>query len=677
MFVNYDIFKIMKNLSKFLPIFLAVIFFVVGLLTLNNYGINWDEPVHFRRGQAYLYFFLTGKKDYRDLPILKIHLPKSDRIKSFKFDLEDDKYFRRSLYQDTTQDGNFFFKKDGGHPPLTDIFAATINWVFYQKLGLLGDIESYHLFEILTGAILILVVSLFAQEKYGVFAGLIAGLSLGLYPLFLSESHFNIKDPVGACFLGLTIYSFYKAVKYQSAKWMISSAIFGGMALGTKFNIVFLPFIILPWLFARGVKKSISKKILKSLFFYPFVVLGIFFVFWPYLWQDPIKRITEIIQFYKGVGLHHDYQPESFYIYGFNTYPIQAIIFTTPLVILFFSFIGIITSIFLFRKEKEKTSFLWLLWFLVPILRVTVPGTTIYGGVRQIMEYIPAMALLAGLGAHSMATLLRSHLAKIVIAFMFIPITLKLISLHPNEGLYFNPLIGGLKGAAKRNFPNWGVSLGNEYRQGINWLNANTQENAKLTLAIGYDSNAPRIWLRKDIDISNEFRSGIRREGEYVMELTSQLNWPSFYYFTYVRRFLKPLYEVKVEGVPILTIWKNDWESTREEYRLKEKTFEIAKFVLNEDSLFAELDEEVLLTEIRLLLSESNCDMGRELSYFYISGSDGNWVLHPDEAEKEGKEIISFFAGEKVKSIKLVFGLNNECAKKIYKVIAKKIVKET
>ena len=666
-------------MSKIFPYLLAVAFLVINLFTLDDYGINWDEPIHFMRGQAYLRYFFTGKKNYEGLPKLKFHYPKNDRyLLVDKLDFEDDRQFRRSFYQSDYRNGEYFLNHDTGHPPLNGILAAATNWIFYQKLGVLGDIESYHLFEVFTGAILVLTVSLFTQETYGVFAGLIAGLSLTLYPLFWAESHFNIKDPVESCFFGLTIYSFYKAVKYQSAKWMIFSAIFCGMALGTKFNIVFVPLIILPWLAVTGFRQNLFKrKLLIPLFFYPLVVLAIFFISWPYLWQDPIRRVTEIIQFYKGVGLHHDYQPESFYIYGFNTYPIQAIIFTTPLVILFFSFIGIITSIFLFRKEKEKTSFLWLLWFLVPILRVTVPGTTIYGGVRQIMEYIPAMALLAGLGAHSMATLLRSHLAKIVIAFMFIPITLKLISLHPNEGLYFNPLIGGLKGAAKRNFPNWGVSLGNEYRQGINWLNANTQENAKLTLAIGYDSNAPRIWLRKDIDISNEFRSGIRREGEYVMELTSQLNWPSFYYFTYVRRFLKPLYEVKVEGVPILTIWKNDWESTREEYRLKEKTFEIAKFVLNEDSLFAELDEEVLLTEIRLLLSESNCDMGRELSYFYISGGDGNWVLHPDEAEKEGKEIISFFAGEKVKSIKLVFGLNNECAKKIYKVIAKKIVKET
>jgi len=668
----------MLKMSKIFPYLLAMAFLVISLFTLDDYGINWDEPIHFMRGQAYLRYFLTGKKNYEGMPKLKFHYPENDRyVFTDKIDFEDDRQFRRSLYQNDYWNGEYFLNHDGGHPPLNGILAAATNWIFYQKLRLLGDIESYHLFEVFAGAALVLVVSLFAQETYGVFAGLIAGLSLALYPLFWAESHFNIKDPVEACFFGLTIYSFYKAIKYQSARWMVFSAIFCGMALGTKFNIVFAPLIILPWLAVTNFRKNLLKrKLLIPLFFYPFIIFALFFLSWPYLWQDPIKRITEIIQFYKGIGLQQNFQPASFYIYGFNTYPIQAIIFTTPLVILFFSLIGIIASIFLFRKEKEKTSFLWLLWFLVPILRVTVPGTSIYGGVRQIMEYIPAMALLAGLGANYIVTLLRSRLVKIVSVLMFIPIIIKFISLHPNEGLYFNSLIGGLKGAAQRNFPNWGVSLGNEYRQGINWLNANAQENTKVTLAVGYDWNAPRIWLRKDIDISDSFRGGIRREGEYVMELVSQINWPSLYYFTYVKRFLKPLYEVKVEGVPVLAIWKNDWENTKEEYKLKEKTFEIGNFALSEDSLFAGLDEEVLLTEIKLVLIDANCDMGREPSYFYISGSDGNWVLHPDEAVKKEKEIISLFAGENVRFIKFVFNSNNNCVKKIDKIIAKKLIGE-
>ena len=46
---------------------LIVIFFIVGIITLPAYGINWDTINHLPRGQAYLNLFLTGKGDYQDL----------------------------------------------------------------------------------------------------------------------------------------------------------------------------------------------------------------------------------------------------------------------------------------------------------------------------------------------------------------------------------------------------------------------------------------------------------------------------------------------------------------------------------------------------------------------------------------------------------------------------------
>lgn len=556
--------------KKIFPYLLAAAFLVVGLATLNDYGINWDEPDHFMRGQAYLRYFLTGKRDYQGLPKLKSHYPKSDRIELPKdIEYEDDSQFRRSLYQNDSYNLANFYQNDSGHPPLSDILAALTNYVFYQKLGILKDIEAYHLFEVFSGTILVLIVALLAQEAYGAFAGLIAGLSLILYPLFLGETHFNVKDPVETCFFGLTIYAFWKAIKHQSDKWMIASAIFCGMGLGTKFNIIFVPLIILLWLFARGIKKKLSKNPLMSLFFYPLIVFAIFFVSWPYLWQDPRGRLLETIHYYKEIGTQQNFQPLNFYIHGFNTYPFQAIIFTTPLVILFFAIIGIAASFFLFKKEKEKTSFLWLLWLIVPITRVTIPGTTIYGGVRQIMEYIPAMALLAGLGAKQMVTWLHgymvklkkpfSHLAiQLLILLVFVPITLKLIQIHPNEGLYFNPLINGLNGAKERNFPYWGLSLGNEYRQGIKWFNQNAPQEADLTLVNGVLSNIPRTWIRKDINFGDHYFSGSARKGEYIMEVVYQ-GWESVIpeKSAYLKN-LNPIFELKAEEVPVLKIWQNE-----------------------------------------------------------------------------------------------------------------------
>lgn len=538
-----------KNLSKFLPLGLAMVFLVLGVATLGDYGINWDEPVHFMRGQAYLRFFLTGKKNYDDLPKLKIHFTKnSRRVAKFSPDFEDDSQFRRSLYQSDSWNGEWFFKNDTPHPPLNDILAAFTNFIFYQKLGVLGDIEAYHLFEVLMAAVLVLVVAFWAKETYGVWAGLVAGLALALTPFFWAESHYNVKDPIEACFFTLTLYGFYKAVKKRSTRWLILTAIFFGLALATKLNIIFVLLIFLLWLLARGDLKKLPGSFWLVSFLAPLIVLAIFFLSWPYLWQKPIQGLVEVWQYYHSIGIESGT--------GFDFYPLKAIFFTTPLPTLFLGTLGVLTAVLLFKKEKEKTSFLWFLWFLVPIARVIVPGTVIYGGLRQIMEYLPAMALLAGLGAEKLRQ--RFKLPTIVFLLAFLPLVAKLVQLHPNEGLYFNSLIGGLRGAARRDFPNWGLSLGNEYRQGIKWLNEHAEKEANLALARGLLSNVPRIWIRPDINFGGYYFSGEEQKGEYIMALTHE-DWERWIpqKAEYLKK-LAPVYQLQVEGMTVLAIWKND-----------------------------------------------------------------------------------------------------------------------
>lgn len=565
---------------KILPAFsIAFLFFLFSLLTLSDYGISWDSPIHFWRGQAYWHYFVTGKKDYQDLK---------------------NATNKRSLYQnDNLSLAPFWEENDGGHPPLNGILAAATNDLLYQKLVLLGDIESHHLFIVFMSTVLVLVTCCFTQELYGMFAAIIAGLSLILYPLFLAESHFNIKDPVETTFYALSIYTFYKGIVKNSWRWMLGFAIFSGLALGTKLNIIFLPLILFPWLLLKKDKRFIkNKKILFLLSISPLIAFLIFFCSWPMLWDNPAsKLLTHVFYRYKRVAWGVVYQPpEYFTSAGFNTYPFQWILYTTPLVILFFFGIGIITALFRIKKEKHTPSFLILLWFLVPIIRVSLPKMGIYGGVRQIMEYVPAMAILAGLGASQMVKWLNGQknnhptiqpliLFQAITLLMFLPLLIKMIKIHPNENVYFNPLIGGLKGAKERNLPDWGNTMGNVYRQAINWLNDNGEKDARLALAVSLEDAAPKIWLREDINFSSRFRSGPERKGEYVMEMTGDMNWPNFCDWVYVQNFLEPIYEIKVDDVAILTIWKNDLEHTKKDFLSENKLSLLADCLVPEEEI--------------------------------------------------------------------------------------------
>jgi hypothetical protein len=92
------------------------------------------------------------------------------------------------------------------------------------------------------------------------------------------------------------------------------------------------------------------------------------------------------------------------------------------------------------------------------------------------MEFIPAMALVSAYGFSKATKKLNYKFAIVLSILIFIPIFLKIVSIHPNENVYFNNLIGGLSGAKEKDIKYWGFSFGSPYRQAASWLNENTKD---------------------------------------------------------------------------------------------------------------------------------------------------------------------------------------------------------
>lgn len=650
------------KINSILGIVFAVIFFLVGFLTLSDYGLNIDEPAHFMRGQALFHYLLTGQKTYEKLNVL-----------------------RRSEYQYDGQNGTYYIdEKKVAHPAVNGILAAAFNYVFYQKLGWIGDVEAYHLFEVFVSSLLVLLIFFIASKHYGKFAGLIASFSLSLYPLFLGESRFNIKDPIETTFYAFTIYLGYLAVNTRKLIYFILSAIFFSFAIGTKFNAFFIPFIFIPYLIIRffSIIKTYKLKVFKKISLKIYLYLGIsliispliYLYFNPELWTNPIgKFFGDQISYYKDIGTGNTYQP-GYELFGFNLYPLIFISISTPLIILSLSIIGLYFAFKRSLKEKEKFSFLVILWFMVPILRVVWPGTTIYSGVRQIMEYVPAMAILAGIGASDIVKSLKlkilnfkmlffNFIFELLIILSFLPITFKLISLHPNENLYINPLVGGLQGAIGKKIPGAAESMGNAYLQGIWWLNDHAEKNAHYKLAVGTGANIPSQFVRKDLRMGNYF-SGMGRKGEYMMEMKSVDFPPPIYFYQYLDTFLNPVYEDKVDGVTILKVWKNDKDHTKNGY-LNEKEEEGLRIYGNKEDGFIDiqLKKSAFLTSLEIEYDDKNCvqersgvitySLDRENINFTPDSLFDAQGLYASTLQKDNL-FVYFFAAYPAKYIKLI-----------------------
>lgn len=676
---------------KKIAILVGLIFFIVSLLTLKNYGVNWDTINHLPRGQAYLHYYLTGNKDYSDMPLLFSGWQQPGQwyyqnpsYLTIKTDLLGNKAFPRSMYQVEDMNFKYFMEKDGdGHPPLSDIMAALSNEIFFRRLGLINDIDSYRIYGILLASFTVGLIFYWASKLYGIASGLVAALAISLYPLYWAESHFNTeKDVPQTAFWTFFMYSFWKGITTKSWKWIIATGIFFGLALGTKLNIIFASLVIVPWfavyLFSnKGLVSNIKfylkeKKIIIALMLVPIIGLLIIYAFWPYLWQDPLRGFFKMLGFYQTIGTT---KVVSYSLFGLNMFPIKWILFTTPIVTLGLTVIGLILYLFNFKrdydlkKDKDWTTLLFIIWLLVPIARVMMPGSSIYGGVRQIMEFIPAMALVSAYGFSMITNKLNTKLTIALSVLIFVPILLKIISIHPNENVYFNNLIGGLSGAKNNDIKYWGFSFGSPYRQAAKWLNENAPEGAKIAYTYDLIPNLPRIWLRQDLNLYNGHRSGYLQQGEYAIGLTYDGTAERSYYDSFLENFVDPVYEVKVDGVAILRIWKNDKEYLKPSF--KEAYLSGTTYKRDKNNLIFDLNSIQKITKLEVNYSESRCKP-LSLGAVYVSKDSNVWELVggylPDdwrvasngEQPKDGK-FVEPFVGQEARYIKLNLTPDDTC----------------
>src|SRR5260221_704843 len=363
----------MKQYLRLLAILIVPsLSFIIGVATLSHYGINWDEPYHYRRGQAFLQYFLTGQKTYNNIPKYPPLKGDSDNptFRNGQENLEavqknpslSDPDSKRSFYQDDSWNGEFFINIENsyGHPALNGVLAAVSNKIFYQKLGILGDLESYRFLIVSIVALAAFFIAIFMWKEFGIVESFFATLAFTTYPLLIAEQHFDIKDPLETSFYAMTIISAYLGIKKNKLFWMIVSVILFALALSTKFNIVFSVIPLFIWFIFylhTNTKKIDKRKLFKNIFITaliaPFIIFGALILSYPTLWKDPINGISQIVKFYLEVGFPQEL-PAGYYLFGFfNALPSIWIFITTPPIEIF---LGILSIIFAKKlKNLKKT----------------------------------------------------------------------------------------------------------------------------------------------------------------------------------------------------------------------------------------------------------------------------------------------------------------------------------
>jgi hypothetical protein len=250
-----------------------------------------------------------------------------------------------------------------------------------------------------------------------------------------------------------------------------------------------------------GLYKT-PRRMLGILPAYILIAAVICFVTWPHLWTDPLARLIQSIhvasaypwqggvlfegQIIPARDLPARYLPEMI-----------SIQFTDAAVILFVA--GVILAFTSFLKKQNLIPLaLFLVWFVVPFVAIIISGSVVYDGFRQILFLIPPLFLMTGYALEWIFTRLRNMTIRILLLVLIAaPGIYSIVNLHPYQYIYFNNLVGGVRGAqGKYELDYWATS----YREAALFLNEKAPSDSRVAVYGPVEIVSP--YTRPDIKLN-------------------------------------------------------------------------------------------------------------------------------------------------------------------------------
>lgn len=540
--------RIKKIKIEFLLFFIVIFAFILSSsFTLGNYGLSWDEGLgNLFFGERYVYYFLSFEEKYID----------------FKADLfKETKEF--NLYQSPFREIPYEF------PPFADTISAGVMLILSEKMQLMDPVDAFHFAKILMSGFFLVILYVFVKKHFN---WQIAIFSIGLlafYPRFWGDVHFNPKDIPLLIFFSSTIIVYEKWLRNKTWLNVLLVGLVGGASIATKANAVFIPIVLILGLWELDLKTFTSKeKILllgKDLAQHIGMILIALITYissWPYLYvqNSPFRGIQKYFEFIISQGGRKGPME-------FQLDPLIQVVTSMPEVMIIFLLVGISISIVNFFDKQNSIHRLLIVWLMVPIVRISLPGMVNFDGIRHFLEFLPAACVLASIGLWQIWVWLRKKFpnhAKIV--FLGICLLLlsnysyALISTNPHQYIYYNNLVGGIPGAREKFGNNevtdyWGVS----YRKGLNWLNKYAENEAKVVVPVAgwlVDLTEP-IWMRDDLkylEIESIDELEQLSESTYIMVLER----PGYFdeIANHAVENYTEVFQESINGLRLMTIYK-------------------------------------------------------------------------------------------------------------------------
>lgn len=409
---------------KYIFLICSALLLAVMLILSKNAGISCDEVLHYKQSVAVRDFFSSHGEDQSALETPITHL----------------KYYGQS------------------YDNIVTIFSGWLN---------VDDVYGFrHLMSALAGWLAIFVTALFAVWLSGYRAGIFVLFLFAVSPTFMGHAQNNLKDiPFALSYIAGTFLSL--KILFSGKKILFADIVLLVLSTGFCISLRAGGLILICYLFLFFLISLINKRIKegsydltdirKKLIIIILISVAAYFLsilLWPFALQDPIRNIIASFkvmahypdtfrQIFEGKAQWSDYMP--WY------YLLKSMAITIPVII----FAGTVIFFFYAKKiiDSGKTLLYGLLIFtiLFPVIFTIIVKSNLYSSWRQFLFVYPAIVLISAAGFSHLFDSVRKRLARWVLFFV-----LGLLAIHPvsfmanNHSyyyLYYNQLVGGLKGA--------------------------------------------------------------------------------------------------------------------------------------------------------------------------------------------------------------------------------------
>ncbi|MBF95297.1 MAG: hypothetical protein CMH58_09090 [Myxococcales bacterium] len=465
-------------------------------------------------------------------------------------------------------DSNWSYNPE--HPVLMKSLFALSDLFFHRSLGWLDGPTAMRLPGMGMAALAVALTYLLGRQMFTREVGLLAALMLLFSPRFHYHGHMACFDSAVTAVWVAVILAYVN--RGESIWGHVRLGLVFGLAIATKHNALFLPIVFgIHWLFCQRDRFILAHGKLRlppiPWWVVSMGILGplVFLMHWPYLWPEPLERITWYLSFH----LHHEHYPVRYFGEGLwdppfpRSFPWVMWAITLPLVTVVAAIAGTLTQAWsCFQAlwngvwDRKEHAFLLLLTALFPAFLIAGPKVPIFGGTKHWMNGLPILLIIAAAWAWPAILKLagnRRYLTGVVSAFVLLPGAVTTWRHHPHGIGSYSELAGGIRGAAnlgmERQF--WGGAS----RQLLDKLNKEAKPNARLFLD------------RTNLDAFKAYQeTGLLRADLRFARGPSRADWgisfhqpDSDWVISYLRQSrFKPVAAVEVEGVPMASLFKKE-----------------------------------------------------------------------------------------------------------------------